>query len=118
MGDGRTHAVLDSETSMAAERSAVNEAAHAAELAAERAAQRDAERAADAHAMRCSPRAARSPCWCAPTGPVCSAECAAPQAPAPRTRTHTCRGGGVHCAPSDAPRHTAPRTAERTRFHA
>ena len=48
MGDGRTHAVLDSETSMAAERSAVNEAAHAAELAAERAAQRDAERAADA----------------------------------------------------------------------
>ena len=50
MGDGRTHAVLDSETSMAAERSAVNEAAHEAELAAERAAQRDAERAADAHA--------------------------------------------------------------------
>ena len=50
MGDGRTHAVLDSETSMAAERSAVNEAAPATELDAERAAQRGAERAADAHA--------------------------------------------------------------------
>ena len=50
MGNGRTHAVLDSETSMTAERSAVNEAAPAAELAAERAAQRGAERAADAHA--------------------------------------------------------------------